>query len=150
MSGSSDNRQHPRFDTDLELSFYMPYDLQTKVEFHSEEENSQHEGVARNIAAGGLCFRSSCELEKGLQLIIQLILPKSNERIQMTGEVRWCAAIPDSDTPQFDTGVQLKQVDGKDLSETIYFDERYQVIWSEALERILGTFAEQNNIKQGN
>jgi hypothetical protein len=138
-------RRFDRYDTEVKIHFYVPYDLTTKVNFQYKKPqadpslNKHFTGVTRNISAGGLCFISDYRLERGDSLLIDLFLPNEPKPIAMEGEVKWSKAKEDG--INFYTGVQLVKVSGKPVEESIYFDQDHQVIWSAVLDQVLGNFA---------
>ena len=149
MDEIDEKRKHPRYATEVKIHFYVPYDLQTKVNFQimerEPEKNSGEKfvGLSKNISAGGLCFISEKKLQLGDVLALELYLPNAREAIPMQGEVRWCkSSFPGHDLEvQFETGVQLISVRDKAVEKTIYFDHTHQVIWSDVLESVLGSFS---------
>lgn len=138
-------RQHDRYSTDVKIHFYIPYDLKTKVDFQIEDgqggltSSKRYQGSTINISAGGLCFESNVELDASTPLYIELSLPTDEKIIPMEGRVCWSKEIEDGHNYQ--SGVQLTKICGKKVDESIYFDEKYNVIWSEVLEDVLGSFA---------
>ena len=143
-----EKRKYERFDTEVKIHFYVPYDLKTKVNFEIKQtppaaSKKKYEGVSRNISAGGICFSSSKKLEKGDGLILEVYLPQTQKPILMEGKVCWSQASRNNlpSVEQFDSGVQLTLVNGKSVEESIYFDHAHQVIWSAVLEMVLGSFS---------
>ncbi|MBF0485191.1 MAG: PilZ domain-containing protein [Candidatus Omnitrophica bacterium] len=154
MSVDQVQRKFPRFETDVRISFSVPYEFRTEVDFKLDSEAASHQehkyiGFSKNISVNGLCFESPKELKNGDKLWIELHLPKCPDLIYMEGEVRWSrliSAVPN--TPhQYATGVIVRKVDGSQIDETVYFDETYKVMWSQLLERVLGGFARLNKKK---
>jgi len=142
------NRKHPRFETDIKVHFQLPYDFRTEVDFSVDVESkhgqpNKYVGFTKNISVQGLCFQSNKRLNPGDALWLELHLPSTSEIIYMQGETRWCqlvAASPET-VKSFVTGVEIQKVDGVDIEQTVYFDEKYGVTWSQLLERVLGNFA---------
>ena len=138
-------RRHDRYDTEVKIHFYVPYDLKTKINFQYKKPpadtsaSKSFSGVTKNISAGGLCFVSDYKLERGDYLLIDLFLPNEANPIAMEGEVKWSKAKEDG--INFLTGVQIMKVSGKPVEESIYFDQDHQVIWSAVLDQVLGNFA---------
>ncbi len=138
-------RRHQRYDTEVKIHFYVPYDLKTKVSFQLKKTqidpamNKRFFGITKNISAGGLCFVSEQRLERGDNILVDLYLPAVEKPITMEGEVKWSKA--DDDGLQFFTGVEISKVADKPVEQSIYFDQEHQVIWSSILDKVLGNFA---------
>lgn len=138
-------RRHDRYDTDIKVHFYVPYDLKTKLSFKFKESfpdeslNKRFTGVTKNISAGGICFVSEQRLQQGDYILIDIFLPGVDKPISMEGSVRWSKVSEDG--LQFFSGVQLTKVFDKPVEESIYFDQEHQVIWSNVLDQVLGSFA---------
>lgn len=138
-------RRHDRYDTNVKVHFYVPYDLKTKVNFKFKEPfpdeslNKKFTGVTKNISAGGICFVSDQRLLKDDCILIDIFLPGVEKPISMEGEVRWSKVSEEG--LHFYTGVQLTKVFDKLVEESIYFDQEHQVIWSIVLDQVLGNFA---------
>lgn len=138
-------RRHDRYDTEVKVHFYVPYEMKTKINFQFKEPqpdeslNRKFSGLTRNISAGGLCFVSDLRLETGDYLLIDIYLPGIEKPIAMEGEIRWCKV--NEEGLQFYTGVQLTKVCDNPVENSIYFDQEHQVIWSNVLEQVLGSFA---------
>ena len=151
MKQTNEKRKYERYDTEVKIHFYVPYNLQTKINFEvkdpplKESAKKKYEGVSKNISAGGLCFTSDQKLEQGNVLFLEIYLPQTKVPITMEGQVRWCApSVPKSSGhhhQMYDTGIQASMVNGKPVEGSIYFDQAHQVIWSEVLEVVLGSFS---------
>jgi hypothetical protein len=145
LKKNNDVRRHDRYDTDVKVHFYVPYELKTKVNFQFKKTqpdpslNKKFTGITKNISAGGICFVSELRLESGDCILIDIYLPGIEKPIFMEGEVRWCKV--NEEGLQFYTGVQLVKVYDMPVEESIYFDQEHQVIWSNVLEQVLGSFA---------
>lgn len=141
-----EQRKHLRFDTDVKIHFHVPYDLRTEVDFTLAEKPplERYIGFSKNISAYGLCFETNKELKAGVHLWLELHLPESQEIIYMQGDTRWCQlCVLAPDKPKmFLIGVEVQQVDGIDVEKTVYFDQKYGVMWSELLDRVLGSYAQ--------
>lgn len=143
---TQEQRKHQRFDTDAKVHFHVPYDLRTEVDFSLTENPplEKHIGFSKNISAYGLCFEANKDLKIGDLLWLELHLPDSKVVIHMQGVVRWCQLKPG--TPEtsamYLVGVEVRKVDGVDVEQTIYYDQKYGVVWSELLERVLGSYAQ--------
>ncbi len=142
---NNEARRHDRYDTDIKVHFYVPYEIKTKLNFqfkqHQPDEslNQRFKGLTKNISAGGLCFVSDQRLQSGDYILIDVYLPGVIKPIAMEGEVKWCKV--NEDGQLFYSGVQLAKVYEKPVEESIYFDQEHQVIWSNVLEQVLGSFA---------
>ena len=142
---NNEARRHDRYDTEIKIHFYVPYDLKTKINFQFKKPqpdpslNKRFPGVTKNISAGGVCFVSEQRLEKSDSILMDLYLPGVQKPIAMEGEVRWSRA--NEEGLQFYTGVQIVKVFNKPVEQTIYFDQEHQVIWSNVLDQVLGSFA---------
>jgi hypothetical protein len=142
------NRKYARYETDIKVHFQLPYDFRTEVDFSVENETKQghpnkYVGFTKNISVQGVCFESNKRLNPCELLWLELHLPSTEQVIYMQGEVRWSqlvSASPET-VKSFVTGVEVKKVDGVDIEQTVYFDEKYGVTWSQLLERVLGDFA---------
>ena len=138
-------RRHQRYDTEVKIHFYVPYDLKTKISFQFKKTqvdpalNKRFSGVTKNISAGGICFVSEQKLERGDYILVDLYLPAVAKPIVMEGEVKWSKA--DDDGLQFFTGVEISKISDKPVEQSIYFDQEHQVIWSSILDKVLGSFA---------
>lgn len=145
LKKNNEIRRHERYDTDVKVHFYVPYELKTKINFQFKKAqpdpslNKRFTGITKNISAGGICFVSELRLESGDCILIDIYLPGIEKPISMEGEVRWCRV--NEEGLQFYTGVQLLKVYDKPVEESIYFDQEHQVIWSNVLEQVLGSFA---------
>lgn len=145
LKKNNEVRRHDRYDTDVKVHFYVPYDLKTKINFQfkqtqlDETLNRRFSGVTKNISAGGVCFVSELRLQENDYILIDVYLPGIEKPISMEGEVRWCRV--NEEGLQFYTGVQLTKVYDKPVEDSIYYDQEHQVIWSNVLEQVLGSFA---------
>ena len=149
MKKDSEKRQHPRYETKVKVYFEIDYDLETNVKFQmigpgDGISSRQYSGVSRNVSVEGMCFSSNIKLNKGEKLKVEVYLPNAKEPIRMEGEVRWSKSnSQDKESSNgFDTGLRLVSVEGKRVVDSIHYDEKYQVYWSEVLESILGKFKE--------
>ncbi len=142
-------RQFPRFKNDGKIAFRLHYDFSAEIDFKVGKTPlaaSQHSylGFTKNISINGLCFESAKELKPHDKVWIEFHLPDSNMLIYMEGDVRWTTAVPckDEKFPQYMVGVSIDKIDGMNVDDTIYFDQSYQVMWSQLLDRILGGYAQ--------
>lgn len=142
-----ESREHKRFETEQQISFYFDYEFQTPLEFRGEpvqpeqSESVKHSGISKNVSAEGLCFTSPMRLNQGMPLQMDVYL-LDEKKVHLEGEVRWSRLISSEkdEEPNFETGVKLTVVEGHSIKDTIYYDEAYNVIWSAALESIIGNF----------
>lgn len=147
MEPSDNKRRHERYNTENEVHFCLPYDLNTKIDFQVQEDckaSQKYEGTTTNISAGGLRFISDLNLVEGNVLLMELHLPFVREAVQMEGQVRWSqkAPVEGSADTVYDTGVQLIKIEGRSVEDSIYFDKTYDVVWSDVLEKILGSYSQ--------
>lgn len=147
---SGNKRRHPRYDTDMKLFFKVKYDISVKVEFqvlegsHDGNVNRKYFGVCNNVSADGLLIISNKALNPGDILMLEVYDPIMKAPVKMEGHVKWCentAASSADRKPAFRTGLQVVSVNGKSVSDSIYFDGKYMVAWSVLLESLFGTFA---------
>ena len=144
-----ERRKYPRYDTELKVYFQVKYDIKTRVEFevvesiHPDDVAHKYSGLCNNVSAEGLCFASKKRLEKGDILLIEVYEPAVKNPVRMEGHVRWSERLPGDDEKEgvFHTGVQLISVGNKLVSDSVYFDKKYKVMWSAVLESLFGTFA---------
>jgi 8-oxo-dGTP diphosphatase len=146
--GIENLRKHERYATDVRVQFQIPYDFRTEVNFTMARESSSQKfiGFSKNICTYGLCFESAKEVRPDDHLWLELHLPDSKEVIYMQGVARWSkpAASPEGGFRNYQTGVEVRVVDGVDVEKTVYFDNKYGVYWSELLERVLGAFSKMH------
>ena len=138
-------RKHSRYETDIKVLFHVPYDFRTEVDFALTDNQpaEKYTGISRNLSAYGLCFETNKELRIEDRLWLEFHLPDTKEVIYMQGIVRWCqtsAVVPEM-PKTYMVGVEINIVDGVDVEQTIYYDQKYAVFWSELLERVLGSFS---------
>jgi len=121
------------------------YDFYAKVDVHSAEKPTKPKvlkchGVCKNISAEGLCFVSEKKLKKGEKLDLEFYIADSDSPIHMQGNVRWSKKAPETQATysQYDTGLKLTTIEGRAVGNSIHFDERYKVYWSDVLELISG------------
>jgi hypothetical protein len=144
-----ERREYPRYDTEVKIYFHLKYDIQTRVKFkvlvsnHKASDSHKYSGLSKNVSAEGLCFISKKKLEKGDLLFIEVYEPKVKGPVKMEGQVRWSRKLPGKTRAKdaYFTGVRIILVDNKLVSDTIYFDKKYKVMWSTILESLFGNFA---------
>lgn len=146
---SSDKRQAPRYDKNLQVGFAFPYGFpyEAKTDLKYEVEDQAHHvrkyiGVSKNICATGLCLTSDHKLEKGQPVHLEIYLPQGHEPIRMDGKVCWCdrSSLSDGQHTLFDAGIKIKTVEGDSVDESVHLDEAHHVLWSNVLEAVFGTF----------
>ncbi len=141
MVKATEKRQRKRYvpKKNVRVDFYYP--VKTKVEFEqdekSTEEHSKHQGMSKNFSTHGMCFNSDVCLNRGEHLNLEVYIPLREEPICMEGRVCWS---DEEQKDSFDTGVEILSVEGKNVDDTVYHDEVYDVDWSEVLESVLGQF----------
>jgi hypothetical protein len=140
-----ERRRHPRYETKIDIQFYVTYDIQTKVEYQvlaEEGEGKWHPAVGQNASAGGLSFVSEQELEKDSRLKLAVFIPGKNDPVNMLGEVAWSKKMVEKkdSRDQYMTGIRLLEVNGKTVANTIEFDKEYKIVWSSVLDAVFGNF----------
>ena len=146
-------RRYPRYDTEMEVYFKVRYDTHIRVEFqvieshHEGSVKPKYFGLCNNVSAEGLLIVSKKILTRDDILLLEVYDPIIKNPIKMEGQVRWCEKCPGS-SKEHDlayTGIQITMVNGKPVVDTLYFDQKYMVVWSGVLESIFGTFAAIKN-----
>jgi len=144
----SERRKYLRYDTELKVYFRVKYDIKTRVRFQvmqdSLEGHSAHKyaGLCKNVSVEGLCFESKKKLQKGDILLIEVYEPIIKRPVFMDAEVCWSRKFPkDVRRNTYYTGVRLISVNDRSVSDSIYFDKNYKVMWSAALDSLFGSFA---------
>jgi len=134
--------RHPLKDKAL-INFI--YDFYAKVDVHSAEMPTKPKalkchGVCKNISAEGICFASEIRLKRGEKLDLEFYIANSQSPIHMQGNVRWSKKAPESQSTysQYDTGLKLTTIEGKDVCDSVHYDEKYRLYWSDVLELISG------------
>jgi hypothetical protein len=144
-----DRRKYLRYDTKMEVYFHVKYDIKTRLKFRVIKDGMEmpdtrrHSGLCTNVSAEGMGFSSKKKLGRGDILLIEVYEPIVKRPVKMEGEVRWSRRILPAAgrTARFCTGVRLISVGNKKVSDSIYFDEKYKVVWSAVLESLFGNFA---------
>ncbi|MBF0386439.1 MAG: NUDIX domain-containing protein [Candidatus Omnitrophica bacterium] len=143
---SEEQRKYLRFDTDVKIHFHVPYEFRTEVDFSLKQVPlaEKYIGFSKNISAYGLCFEANKEVHIGGQLWLELHLPESKDIIYMQGIARWCqlSVLAPERPKMYLIGVEVLVVDGVNVEQTTYFDQKYGIVWSELLERVLGSYAQ--------
>ena len=146
MDNYKEKRKYERYGTEAEIFFSVSYDIKTVVKFQVVEErkttDKKYSALSRDISIEGLNFTSDKKLKKGDLLLIELYPPGSKEPVYMGGEVAWCQPLPYKKDGKeiYQAGIKLISVNGKSVADSIYFDEKYQVMWSVVLESVFGSF----------
>lgn len=143
-------RTNKRHDYERKVFFDFIYDYKSNVEFEPHSQNIapttlKFKGTTQNLSAHGLCFTSGEELQRGAVIDVRVYPPNSEndkESLLMQGEVRWnkVATVDRDGEKLYATGVQIINVEGKPIDDTIYFDEKHQVYWGEVLEKLVGSY----------
>jgi len=155
---SKEVRTYERYDKKAKAFIFFNYNFTTKMDFVDFDAGGaplagKYPACSKNVSAEGLCFTSLKQLKRGDNIQLELYLGEENVPLHMRGEVRWSqSSIPGEEEQEnslFDTGVRLLFIEGKSVPESIHYDNRYHVIWSEALEHILGKYkAKRDKNKQ--
>ena len=143
-------RTYERFDKKAKAFLYFNYDFTSKIDFLDAAEMesdpaNKYPACSKNVSAEGLCFTSFKKLKAGETVRLAMYLKEDVPPIEMEGEVKWSQVVhPGFDDEEekdvlFDTGIRLLSVEGKPVPDSIYYDDTYHVIWSNALESILGS-----------
>ncbi|MCA9401818.1 MAG: PilZ domain-containing protein, partial [Candidatus Omnitrophica bacterium] len=116
---NSERREHPRFNTEININFHVKYDLETKVEYEVLDKDEHHpvsakyDATGKNISVRGISFISNVKLQQGLLLHLDVYVPASKAPIEMEGMVVWTKSITQSDGREsYQTGVDLQSVHG--------------------------------------
>ncbi len=144
-----EKRLYPRYDTEVKLHFHVKYDMETKVKFkvlvsnHKGESTHIYSGVSKNASVEGLCFVSKKKLRKGDLLFMEVFEPKVKGPVRMEGQVRWSCKLPGKpgEEGEYFTGVRLILVNNELVTDTIYFDKKYKIVWSVVLDSLFGKFS---------
>ena len=143
----ADRRRYQRYDTDVKIYFHVNYDFETKVIFriiravNKKSVAKKYSALSKNINVEGICFLSEKELLRGDQLLLEVYLPSRQKPVKMESIVIWCRPVSGkNDAGKFETGVHIVRVNNKPVSDSVYFDKTYKVIWSNVLESVLGNF----------
>jgi len=145
----AERRKYPRFDTDLTVYFRVKYDIKTRIEFqvvgnHRKEGVApKYSGTGRNVNVEGMCFVSKKKLEKGDLLELEVYEPGLKKPVMAEARVKWSKKLPRKaeEEDAYYTGVQLLKVNDRNVSDSVYFDQKYHVAWSAVLEALFGSFA---------
>lgn len=158
MNHLPEKRKYERYDTELKLYFDRGFEVETRVEYQLRDKKNdkplsrKYPALSKNVSAEGLSFLASQQLKQGDYLHLEVYLPTATKSVRMEGEVRWSnpVAADKREGPMFQTGVLLTKVNGEAVDQTIHFDKKYQISWSNVLESVLGNFKDlaKKNIKK--
>ncbi|MFA5059809.1 MAG: PilZ domain-containing protein [Candidatus Omnitrophota bacterium] len=147
MSEFEEKRKFDRYETEIKIFFQVTYDLATLVRYQVVDQKSEnrpaekYSALSKNVSVEGLCFTSDRSLDKGVFLDIEVYLPGQKDPVPMQGEVRWSRPFVNAKNETvFDTGVKIVVVDGKPVTETVFYDSANKIMWSLVLESIFGNF----------
>ncbi len=142
---SQEQRKTGRYHTTRDVDFSYDFDASLEAhpvdrQHHVDQEHS-YKGRIKNISLEGLCFDCQEELHQGDLIALDVYVPGAKQPVHLQGEVRWIK--PTDNAPQhshFDTGVKLTTIEGKNVHQTVRFDQEHGIYWSEVLESILGAY----------
>lgn len=145
---SKERRRYERRETNVRVRFQITYDVKTRVKFRIVGSNRRRHisrkylGFGRDINVEGLSFVSRKKLEKSDMLLLEVYVPKVKVPVLMEAEVRWSKMLSGKEGGKnmFQTGVRLISVQGKSVSDSIYYDKKYKLMWSIVLEAVFGGF----------
>lgn len=142
-----DRRQSGRFDTKVGVEFYVTFDIQTKIDFRVKKDainqkvSKPYQATGKNVSVEGLCFISGKLLAPGDYLILDVFIPSAQSPIPMEGEVKWSQLCrSEAGDRQYETGVKLLTVRDEDVERSVFFDKVHNIVWSNVLEAIFGSF----------
>jgi hypothetical protein len=144
MPQNSEQRQAERYDKSLDVTIDFHYRATTEMQYQIRDEDphsAKYPAVSKNICATGLCLTSHQQLKKGQHLHLEVFLPSGRAPIHMDGEVCWCSLSSSKGAKNlFDAGVRVEKVEGQSVEPTVHLDAEHQILWSNVLESIFGTF----------
>lgn len=143
-----ERRHYVRFDTEMKVCFQAKYEIHTKINFSLISKQKkvspepQYSGITKNISVEGLCFVSEEKLKKDDLLLLDVFPPNVGAPVCMEGEVLWSKKVPNSSfyPNWFHTGLKLVKINNRPVSDSIYFDQTYNVVWSLVLETVFSSF----------
>ncbi|MCK5581236.1 MAG: PilZ domain-containing protein [Candidatus Omnitrophica bacterium] len=144
-----EQRKHARYDTEIEVKFFVSFDLDTRIDFRIQEEKKegdmthQYHAIGKNVSAEGLSFHCGRNLKKGDILLLDVFVPSDKDPVRMIGQVRWsslCKSEKIASVQRYETGVKLLAVNGEDVEKTVFLDEINKIMWSNVLESVFGRF----------
>lgn len=83
-----------------------------------------HQGIGKNISAGGICFEAKNRFDKDINLEIEVDMPALEHAVRLIGQVAWVR--PGEAKGHFIYGVAFTKIDSDDI---------------EAVKKIVDTFA---------
>ena len=151
MDGSmseKERRRYDRYDTDLKIEFQVNFDVKTKIDYRIKKKeekqfSSQHyKAISNNISAEGISFNSQKKLNRGDIVKLELYVPSALVPIRMSGIVCWSHQVKGkgTDLDNYNTGIQVEDVNGESVGRTIFLDKEHQVAWSIVLESVFSSF----------
>jgi len=143
-----ERREYSRYDTEMKIHYQVTYDIRTRVKFQVMDSGNQkislrkYSGLSKNISVEGLCFITKKKLHKGDAILLEVYVPNIRKPVRMEGQVQWTKKIlaPSKQKDMYHTGVKLMSVNGKPVSPSIHFDEKYNIFWDSVLDAVFGSF----------
>lgn len=77
--------------------------------------NEFHQGIAKNISAGGICLTTKDRLKKGRILNLEISLPPLERDINVFGKIVW--SCKQELTDHFIHGIEFKKINPKDFGD---------------------------------
>lgn len=154
---SLEKRRFRRFFPLIGIPVGFEYNFEANIEIsHASklpERRLSYHATTRNISAEGICFYSSRRLKKGDRLDLKFFVPGSSNPVYMQGCVCWSKSMLKTEgAADYDTGVHLTLIEGHSVRDSVYFDDEYNLYWSDVLENVLGKFKtihrKRKNIEQ--
>jgi hypothetical protein len=142
---SPEKRKFRRFFPLIGIPVDFEYNFEANIEISQTSKRPEgrlsYHATTRNISAEGICFYSSRRLKKGDRLDLKFFIPGINIPVYMQGRVCWSkSALKAAGSPDYDTGIHLTLIEGHSVRNSVYFDDEYNLYWSDVLESILGKF----------
>jgi Tfp pilus assembly protein PilZ len=142
-----EKRRYKRHRTLRQKDYDFAYSVETRMECEIEDEkknpdHSKFNAYTQNLSAEGMCFVSEQKLTKGTPVHLSLFLPDCDEMVDMEGHVKWSLEKQAEQDHKkiFATGIQLDEVNGQLVSESIHYDELFRLQWSVVLESVFGRY----------
>lgn len=145
---SDERRKFDRYETDIQIQFYVNFDLKTKINFQVKDKTrkdysaEKYQALGKNVSAEGVGFISKVKLKKDDRLRMDVFIPAVKDPVVMEGVVRWCQLIEKHPpaTELFETGVRITVVNGESVEKTVFIDRIHNIAWSGVLESVFGSF----------
>lgn len=105
----------------------IPFWFVTKYRIYPHDVGSFeefHQGLGKNISAGGICFETKDNFDKGVMLELELDMPAIEHAVRVIGQVVWTKI--QEDRKNFVYGLAFTKVNSDDV---------------EAVKKIIDTFA---------